>query len=98
MLQKELLETTANTVEPLEIVLNSDESIEKAKDLVEAKYGHVDALINNAGETTDIDYLRGKLSLRECYTKAYDTNVVSQDHFMNHTCTERLSTRMRSGR
>lgn len=40
---------------PLEIDLSSDESIEKAKDHVETKYGRVDALINNAGATYDID-------------------------------------------
>lgn len=68
---------TTNTVEPLEIELSSDESIEKAKADVEAKYGRVDALINNAGATYDIDYLKGKLPLRECFTKSYDVNVVS---------------------
>lgn len=75
--QKELPDTKTNTVEPLVVDLDSDESIEKAKDLVESKYGRVDALINNAGATSDIDYLNGKLSLRESFTRSYDTNVVS---------------------
>lgn len=57
--------------------LTSNESIDKAKDHVATTYGRVDALINNAGATHDIAYLEGKLSLRECFTRAYDTNVVS---------------------
>lgn len=61
----------------MEIDLNSDASIEKAKDHVAAKYGRLDALINNAGATYDIDYLGGKVSLRDCFVHAYDTNVVS---------------------
>lgn len=47
-LHKECPEST-NTVEPLQVDLNSDESIEKAFKQVQANPGHIDTLINNAG-------------------------------------------------
>lgn len=47
-LHKECPEST-NTVEPVQLDLTSDESIEKAFEQVKAKPGHIDALINNAG-------------------------------------------------
>ena len=40
---------TANTIEPLEVSLNSDESIEKAYEHVKGSSGRLDVLINNAG-------------------------------------------------
>ena len=39
-----------NTVEVVQIDLTSDESIEKAFSQVQAAYGHIDTLINNAGK------------------------------------------------
>ncbi|KAM5354716.1 hypothetical protein ACJ41O_001363 [Fusarium nematophilum] len=82
-----------NTVELLQLDLNSDESIEKAFEVVKNSYGRVDVLINNAGEQLrvfecckqylsqalgaafDGEFLQGKISLRECFNKAYDVNV-----------------------
>lgn len=40
----------SNTVEPLQVDIASDESIEKALEQVKSKHGHIDALINNAGK------------------------------------------------
>lgn len=57
--------------------LSSDKSIEIARETVQSKYGRVDTLINNAGATYDLDYSRGKVSLRDCFNNAYDANVVS---------------------
>ncbi|KAE8440459.1 hypothetical protein EG329_007591 [Mollisiaceae sp. DMI_Dod_QoI] len=74
-LRKECPETT-NTVEAIQVDLTSDESIENAFAQVDKSPGYVDALINNAGATFDIEFLRGKVSLRECFTKSYDVNVV----------------------
>ncbi|KAJ6022767.1 hypothetical protein N7499_008084 [Penicillium canescens] len=65
----------ANTVEPVQIDLICDESIETAFKQVEAIHGHIDVLINNAGAAFDIEYTDGKVSLRECFNKAYDVNV-----------------------
>lgn len=39
-----------NTVEPLQVDLTSDESIEAAFDLVNSTHGYIDALVNNAGK------------------------------------------------
>ncbi|KAL9110352.1 MAG: hypothetical protein Q9227_005083 [Pyrenula ochraceoflavens] len=73
-LQKECPESK-NAVEALEVDLVSDESIEKAFEQVQANPGRIDTLINNAGATFDLEYLDGKVSLRECFNKAYDVNV-----------------------
>ncbi|KAM3078274.1 hypothetical protein ACMFMG_002431 [Clarireedia jacksonii] len=73
-LQEECPETT-NTFETLQVDLNSDESIEKAYEQVKSKHGYIDTLINNAGATFDIDFIDDKVSLRDCFNKAYDTNV-----------------------
>ncbi|KAK4540423.1 hypothetical protein LTR36_009280 [Oleoguttula mirabilis] len=73
-LHKECPETT-NTVETVQVDLASDESIKKAFEQVKANPGHIDALVNNAGATFDIEFLRGKVSLRESFTKSYDVNV-----------------------
>ncbi|KAI9682980.1 MAG: hypothetical protein M1820_010933 [Bogoriella megaspora] len=73
-----------NTVELLQVDVASDESIEKACEQVKARYGHLDILINNAGATFDIEYLRNKISLRDCFTSAYNANVAGA-HIMTHT-------------
>lgn len=43
-----------NTVETLQLDLNSDESIEKAFEQVNASPGYIDVLINNAGMHTSL--------------------------------------------
>jgi NAD(P)-dependent dehydrogenase (short-subunit alcohol dehydrogenase family) len=49
-LHKECPESTVTgTVEAVQVDLTSDESIEKAFEQVKASPGHIDALINNAG-------------------------------------------------
>jgi NAD(P)-dependent dehydrogenase (short-subunit alcohol dehydrogenase family) len=47
-LHKECPEST-NTVEPVQLDLTSDESIEKAFEQVKASPGRLDTLVNNAG-------------------------------------------------
>lgn len=47
-LHKECPDLT-NTVEPLQVDLTSDDSIEKAFEQVKKGPGHIDALVNNAG-------------------------------------------------
>lgn len=66
---------TSSTVEILQVDVTSDESIEKAFEQVKANPGYVDALVNNAGATFDIQYVAGKVSLRDCFNRAYDVNV-----------------------
>ncbi|KAJ8125095.1 hypothetical protein O1611_g8545 [Lasiodiplodia mahajangana] len=67
--------SATNTIEVLQLDLNSDESIERAFEVVKDGQGRLDVLINNAGGGFDGEFLRGKMSLRECFTKAYDLNV-----------------------
>jgi NAD(P)-dependent dehydrogenase (short-subunit alcohol dehydrogenase family) len=47
---KKVVPNTKSTVEPLVVDLESDDSIENARKEVEAKYGVVDVLLNNAGK------------------------------------------------
>ncbi|KAK6821908.1 cytochrome P450 [Apiospora arundinis] len=73
-----------NTLELVLVDLESDESIEKAYEHIQASPGRLDWLINNAGVSHDPDWTRGKMSLRDCFTKAYDVNVTGT-HIV--TCT-----------
>lgn len=50
VLQAELQSIT-NTVQPIQLDLVSDESIQNAFEKVQAEYGRLDILINNAGES-----------------------------------------------
>lgn len=49
ILLKGIAFNTKSTTELLQIDVSSDESISKAFDLVQATYGRVDVLLNNAG-------------------------------------------------
>ncbi|KAJ5378114.1 uncharacterized protein N7496_005523 [Penicillium cataractarum] len=76
--------TATNTVELLQLDLASDESIDQAFRRVKSEAGYIDALVNNAGATFDIEYIRGKTSLRECFMNAYNVNVAGT-HVMTAT-------------
>ncbi|KAF7595356.1 hypothetical protein BBP40_006349 [Aspergillus hancockii] len=65
--------STKSTISLLTLDLTSDASIEGAYNTVRATHDHIDILINNAG----------KLSLRESFNKACDTNV-SGTHVLTH--------------
>ncbi|KAJ5931083.1 hypothetical protein N7466_006576 [Penicillium verhagenii] len=67
--------SATNRVESLQVDLTSDESIESAFQKVKSGPGHIDALINNAGATFDLEYLADRVSLRECFNNAYNVNV-----------------------
>ncbi|KIX04778.1 uncharacterized protein Z518_05648 [Rhinocladiella mackenziei CBS 650.93] len=60
------------TVEPLELDVNSDDSIAKAAKYVEAKYGRVDVLFNNAG----IGSTPGATTFRENMKGVIETNAI----------------------
>ncbi|KFA56273.1 hypothetical protein S40293_00085 [Stachybotrys chartarum IBT 40293] len=76
-LEKVVAETsgTSSTVELLQIDIESDESIEEAFQVVQQSQGRLDTLINNAGAAFDGDFVKGKISLRDCFNKAYNVNV-----------------------
>lgn len=51
---KEEVPKTSSTVEPVQVDIASDESIEKAREHVKVTYGHIDALVNNAGKCSQV--------------------------------------------
>ncbi|KAH9895399.1 hypothetical protein F4778DRAFT_794280 [Xylariomycetidae sp. FL2044] len=77
-------ESSSNTVQLLHLELCSDDSIEKAYEEVQQGVGRLDVLINNAGASFQTEYELGKISLRDCYNKAYDVNVTGA-HVLTHT-------------
>ena len=65
----ESMKANAKNVEPLQIDVASDESIQKAAETIEKKYGYLDILMLNAGVA------RSEGSTREQYKAIFDTNV-----------------------
>ncbi|KAJ7260500.1 hypothetical protein B0H12DRAFT_375271 [Mycena haematopus] len=78
-----------NTVEAVQLDLTSDESIDRAFAQIKTGHGRIDALINNAGATFDGELQSGRVSLRECFTKAYDVNLAGT-HVLTWTLTPLL--------
>lgn len=64
-----------NTLVPLTVDVESDESIQSAADEVETKFGRIDALINNAGVQLDPEILSGALPPRAAWLKSWNVNV-----------------------
>lgn len=62
-------DTASTSVEPIQIDVTSDESISAAAQTVEAKFGHLDILMVNAGIS------RAPGSTRAHYQQVYDTNL-----------------------
>ncbi|ATY62463.1 NAD(P)-binding domain [Cordyceps militaris] len=67
--------SSSNTLQVVQMDLTSDESINAAFATVQSTNQRIDALINNAGATFDIQYSAGEVSLRDCFNQAYDVNV-----------------------
>ena len=76
-------QSDTNNIEPIQIDVTSDESIEKAAQTVQSKFGYLDVLMNNAGisravgvhDDTKPNEDGSGPSLREQYRQQYDTNV-----------------------
>ena len=81
-LQKECPDST-DTLSPLPVDLNSDDSIQSAYEQVKSATGKIDVLINNAGATFDLEHIHSRITLRESFTKAYDVNVAGT-HVLTH--------------
>ncbi|KAK7215773.1 hypothetical protein V2G26_003776 [Clonostachys chloroleuca] len=71
----EVLEGSSNTVELVEIDVTVDETINKAAELVETKFGRLDALVNNAGAAFDKLFTSDATDFRTLFNKSYDVNV-----------------------
>jgi NAD(P)-dependent dehydrogenase (short-subunit alcohol dehydrogenase family) len=57
--------SSQSTVEPVEIDIESDESIEKAFDTISAKYDRLDVLINNAGKLKSSPLILNRANVSE---------------------------------
>ncbi|KAI0380132.1 hypothetical protein F5Y04DRAFT_282262 [Hypomontagnella monticulosa] len=65
------------TLEPLEINITDDASIKAAVKTVEARYGKLDVLVNNAG-TVSLPKSDDLTDIRENWTQGFDCLVTSQ--------------------
>ncbi|GJN72395.1 hypothetical protein PLICBS_006468 [Purpureocillium lilacinum] len=72
---KDLLAETKSTVEPVQIDVTDDDSINAAAQLVESRVGKVDVLINNAGAAFDTGFVADASNFRAVFNKAWDVNV-----------------------
>ncbi|KAH7382697.1 hypothetical protein DE146DRAFT_623900 [Phaeosphaeria sp. MPI-PUGE-AT-0046c] len=76
---KSEINETKSTIEPIQIDIEDDASIESAFEQVKSKHGRIDALVNNAGGSFD-PLLRNDNStptLRHVWDRAYSLNVTS---------------------
>ncbi|KAF4434829.1 Short-chain dehydrogenase [Fusarium austroafricanum] len=64
-----------STVEPIQLDVESDDSIQKAFEEVKGKADRVDVLVNNAGVMLDQQIELGNMTVRDAYNKSWDINV-----------------------
>ncbi|PWY96000.1 NAD(P)-binding protein [Aspergillus sclerotioniger CBS 115572] len=76
--------STPSTFVPLQVDLESDNSIEQAFTEVNSKFGKLDVLINNGGATFDHEVLSGKLSARDMWNKTWNVNTAGT-HILTST-------------
>jgi len=67
--------STQNKLVPIQIDLESDDSIAHAFDEVKTKYNKLDALVNNAGVQLDQQLAAGKLTEREMWNQTWNVNT-----------------------
>ncbi|KAH7009914.1 hypothetical protein EDB80DRAFT_610523 [Ilyonectria destructans] len=73
-----LAEETDNdhsTVEPVEIDISDDDSIQRAFEMVRDKFGRVDVLVNNAGVCFDDHFENDGKNFRKIFNETYNVNV-----------------------
>ncbi|KAL9086014.1 MAG: hypothetical protein Q9159_004407 [Coniocarpon cinnabarinum] len=71
-------------IRPVQVDLDSDESIQSAFETVKAEYGKIDILVNNAGIQYEHLWWEGKISQRECWNRDWNTNTAGT-HIMTDT-------------
>ncbi|KAL4790348.1 hypothetical protein BDV19DRAFT_382359 [Aspergillus venezuelensis] len=76
-------ESTLSSVEPFQVDVESDESIDAGFKHIAAKYDRVDCLINNAGASFDA-YIGKDMTARDAWNKSWDVNVTGA-HIMTTT-------------
>jgi NAD(P)-dependent dehydrogenase (short-subunit alcohol dehydrogenase family) len=67
--------SSSSSLSVVQLDLASDESIKKAVENIETKFGRLDVLVNNGGAGFDGALRDGELSIREAWNKSWDTNV-----------------------
>ncbi|EFY84277.1 hypothetical protein J3458_021448 [Metarhizium acridum] len=72
---KDLLAPSSTTAEAIQVDVTDDESIQKAVEYVEHRFGWLDILINNAGALFDTTFSGDASNFRAVFNKAYDVNV-----------------------
>jgi len=75
---------SASSMAPIQVDIESDDSIQKAYEDVSSKFNHLDYLINNAGAAYDGEIASGAMTMREAWNKTYNVNVTGT-HIMTHT-------------
>lgn len=73
-----------STVEPIQIDVESDDSIQRAFEQVSSNHSRIDCLINNAGAQFDQQIQNGQMTAREAFNKTFDVNVTAT-HIMTST-------------
>ncbi|KAL4735890.1 hypothetical protein BDV11DRAFT_173428 [Aspergillus similis] len=76
-------ESAYNVLEPFQVDVESDESIEAAFKHIAAKYDRIDCLINNAGACFDA-YIDKDMTARQAWNKSWDVNMTGA-HVMTTT-------------
>ncbi|EAW14960.1 putative short chain dehydrogenase [Aspergillus clavatus NRRL 1] len=76
--------STASQLFPLEIDIEHDDQIQRAFSEVQAKFGRLDALVNNAGASFDLDPTTGTMTERDMWNKTWNVNVVGT-HMLTST-------------
>ncbi|KAF7554588.1 hypothetical protein G7Z17_g2771 [Cylindrodendrum hubeiense] len=76
--------STKSTITPIQIDIEDDSSIAAAAKTIEAKYGHLDALVNNAGASFDPQLTAGTMTMREVWDASWRVNTTST-YVVTHT-------------
>ncbi|PGH35522.1 hypothetical protein GX50_01624 [[Emmonsia] crescens] len=79
ILQEPGIDSTITIIEPIQIDLSSDESIQRAAEFVRERYGKLDILVNNAGYSEQREQTEGGPSWRKIYHEQLDTNLVGHE-------------------
>ncbi|KAI4160834.1 MAG: hypothetical protein LQ342_005359 [Letrouitia transgressa] len=61
---------------PLQVDIEHDDSIQKAFEEVQSKWGRLDALVNNAGAQLDQRLAAGQMTERDMWNQSWNTNTV----------------------
>ncbi|KAL9054809.1 MAG: hypothetical protein Q9162_003932 [Coniocarpon cinnabarinum] len=75
-------------IRPVQVDLDSDESIQSAFETVKAEYGKIDILVNNAGIQYEHLWWEGKISQRECWNRDWNTNTAGTHIMYGHRLPE----------